>query len=204
MSQIVTIGLLSFFSLLSYLISLTPAINFLPQLIATITIIALAISRTPYFIYPISLVINLIVFGSGGVTSPVFFLVYFLLLVIAFDHVPSVPFAYSLVLIILLGQSLNSLTSLVTLSSLTLIAPIAWFIGQNRQQFLVDETNFLMWLSLKFKASIAKIIDSSSLLLSHPNLPYSDKEELKIIKSSAKNLLNSANHFLDTPSDNEN
>ncbi len=183
-------------SLAGYLFSLTPYTLYLPQLIALLAIIALFTNRQPYFIYHVSLIINLIVFTTGGLQSPVFFLTYFLLLVVAFQNLPSVTLAYSLTLIIFLSQSLNSPISLLPLASLTLISPLAWFIGQNRQQIAVDETNFFLWLSLKFKTSITKIIDSTSIVLSHPNLPHRDQEELHSIKSSARNLLNSANRFL--------
>lgn len=190
-------------SLAAYLFSLTAYTDFLPQLIAILAIVTIFIKNTPYFTYHISLIVNIIIFATGGLQSPVFFLTHFLLLVIAFQNIPSVSFAYSLVLIFLLAQSLNSPLSLIPLASLALIAPLAWFIGQNRQQIISDESNFFLWLSLKFKTGVTKIIDSSSLLLSRPNLPYSDKQELHAIKSSAKNLLNSANRLLNSSPNDE-
>lgn len=190
-------------SLAGYLFSITPYTHFLPQLIAILAIIALFINRKSYFIFHVSLIINLIVFATGGLTSPVFFLTYFLLLIIAFQNTPSVSLAYALIQIIFFSQSLNSPLSLLTLASLTLITPLAWFIGQNRQYLATDETNFFLWLSLKLKTSVTQIVDSASILLSHPNLPYSDKQELHTIKSSAKNLLNSANRFLSDSSPND-
>jgi len=56
----------------------------------------------------------------------------------------------------------------------------------------IDETSFLFWLNLKFKTGICKIIDSASILLSLPQLTPSQKDEVKFIRNSAKNLLNSS------------
>ena len=60
----------------------------------------------------------------------------------------------------------------------------------------IDETNILMWLSLKFKTGISQIIDTSAELLSTPLQP-TQKEQLKYIKDSAKSLLNSSEKLKD-------
>ena len=178
---------------------------YIPQLIALAAIILILISiKTKVVnIYLLSFIINLIIFGTGGLNSPVFFLIFFLLFTIAFQNRPSVTLTCSLISIVFLASSLD-LNSILALLSLLLITPLAWFVGH---QFLEkqksdvclsrDETIFLFWLKLKFKTGISKIIDSASILLSQPQLTPSQKEEVKFIRDSAKNLLNSSKKIAD-------
>lgn len=199
-------------SLAAYLISFTPLANFTPQIIAFVSIcISFFIfhqKRLPLFF--VAFIINLIIFTTGGVNSPAFFLIYFLLLIIAFQNPPLITLCYSTFTIILLSQSLNSLSSLIPLFSLLLITPLVWFIGQQQLENLFlsdvvskDETEVFLWLSLKFKAGITQIIDSASLLLSDPKFNHSQKIEIHKIKDSAKNLLNSSNNLTQDVSDND-
>ncbi len=200
MSQIAVICLLSLGSFIAYIFSVTPLAVYTPQFIALISIITLIlIKRKSYLIFSIALLINVIIFTSNGLNSPFFFLVYFLLFVIAFQNPPTTTLSYSLILVILLSQSLNSYTSLIPLISLLFITPLAWFIGRQYLDNLklgstlaYDETEILFWLTLKFKTGICQIIDSASQLLSQPQLSPSQKQELHHIKDSAKNLLNSS------------
>lgn len=187
-------------SFLAFLFSLSPYTHFTPQLLALLAIITLLfLHHESYIVYLISLIVNILVFTTNGLNSPVFFLIYFLLFVIAFQNPPSVTLAYSLTLILLLSQSLNSLNSLLPLVSLVFISPLAWFIGRQyldnlklHSSLTKDETNIFLWHSLKLKTALIKIIDSASLLLSNPRLTVSQKTELDNIKDSAKSLLNSS------------
>jgi hypothetical protein len=182
-------------------------VNFyIPQIIAFASIILIAISlkKKVLNIFLLTFIINLLIFSTNGLSSPFFFLIYFLLFILAFQNPPSVTFACSLTVILFLSSTLINLNSVITLASLLLITPIVWFIGH---QFLqkektenclsVDETAFQFWIKLKFKTGITKIIDSASILLSQPQLTPSQKEEVKFIKDSAKNLLNSSNKLSD-------
>lgn len=176
----------------SYLLSLTPLLSFLPQLVALLSIITVVCFRhkiSPF--YPVSLIINLIVFATNGLNSPFFFLVYFLLFVIALKYRPSQSLILTLTIIIFLSQSLNSLLSLIPLLSLLFITPLVWFVSRQSQTIAIEETDFLLWLNLKFKTGISTIIDLSSQLSTTP-LNYSQKEQIKRIRSSSQNLLNSA------------
>ena len=200
MPQIMVIGLFSFSTFLAYLFSISALNIYTPQAIALISIVTiLTIKKKKSLIYLITLLISLIIFTSNGLNSPVFFLIYFLLFVVAFQNPPSTTLSFSLVLIILLSQYLNSIYSLLPLLSLLLITPLAWFVGreflENRRlnnSLIKDETDTLLWLSLKFKTGICQIIDSSSQLLSQPQLNHTQKEQIHKIKDSAKNLLNSS------------
>lgn len=202
MSQITIAGLLSAASIVAYLLSLTSISSFLPQFIALLAILFVVFRRYHLpVIYLVSLIICLIVFCTQGVQSPFIFLIYFLLFITAFLHQPAVSLSFTLVLIALLSQSLNSLLSLIPLVSLIFITPLVWLISRQSQShartintIAVEETDFLLWLSLKFKTGITTIIDLSSQLLSSPVTP-TQKDQLKKIKSSAKNLLNSADNL---------
>lgn len=204
MSQAIVIFLLSLSSFLAYIFSVSPLATYTPQAIACISIITVfLIRRNNLLIYLISLLVNVIVFSTNGLGSPFFFLIYFILFVIAFQNPPSTTLAYSLILIILLSQSLNSIYSLIPLTSLLLITPLAWFIGRQYLDNLKldsviseDETNVFLWLTLKFKPGVCQIIDSASQLLSQPQLSHSQKQELHHIKDSAKNLLNSSQKLI--------
>jgi len=202
MSSISVFGLLSSGAIIAYLLSLSTASAFLPQIIAilSILIIYFRFRRWP-IIYLVSSLICLMVFCTSGLHSPLLFLIYFLLFIIAFFFPPITSLAFSLVLIILLSQSLNSPLSLIPLFSFLFITPLVWFVSRQTQShtttvntIALEETDFLLWLNLKFKTGIITIIDLTSQLLSSPITP-TQKDHLKKIKSSANNLLHSADHL---------
>lgn len=203
MPQIISILLFFLVSVFSFFFSISDYIYFTPQLIALISIIILILyfSKKKLSIHLIALLINLIVFYTNGLNSPFFFLIYFLLFVIAFQNRPTTTLSYSLFLILILSQSLNSYISVISLSSLLLITPLAWFIGKeylekikDDQIIAEDETDILLWHSLKLKTGLCQIIDTSAQLLSQPIIP-SQKEKLHYIKDSAKSLLNSSENL---------
>lgn len=215
-----SIGLLTLSALLAYGIALSPLNHYLPQIIALTTIIIVTpmfakvhvlSAPKPYLIYFLTFLICLSVFTTGGLASPVFFLFYFLLFVLAFSYRPAITIAFSLVLIILLGQYLTSPLSIIPLMSLIFITPLAWFVAKQhertvRQGFILatEETDFLFWLNLKFKTGIIKIIDATSILLSNPRLTTTQKQHLHYVRDSAKNLLNSAKKLTQDIDDNGN
>lgn len=194
---------LSLTALASFLFSLLLASFYTSQVIALVGIIfVIFFKNKKIYLYLFTLLTNLIVFTTGSLNSSVFFLIYFSLFLIAFQNLPSITLSYSLVLILLLSQSLNSPISLLPLLSLLLITPLAWFAGReflqktkNEKVISIEETNFLLWLNLKFKTGITTIADLASQIVSDPSLSHSQKESLKKIKSSAHNLLNSAKNL---------
>lgn len=203
MSRFVDFILLSLFSLSAYIFSISPLTDFSVQLIALTSTAAVVSYRRAnhFFTFFTAFSINLLLFVTGGLESRFFFFAYFLLFYIAFQHPPTVTFGYSLVLILLLSYSLNSLSSVVVLLSLLLITPLVWFVGfqylenlSARKIIATDETDLLLWFSLRFKSSMASIIDSTSQLLSHPLTP-TQKTEVKLIKHTAKELLKSADQL---------
>lgn len=209
MPQILSILIYTFLALTSFIFTNSSVAIYTPQLIALISIIfIILLFQKKLSLHLISFIITLTVFFTGGLNSSFFFLIYFLLFTLAFQNPPSTTLSYSLVLILLLSQSLNSIQSLIPLSSLLLITPLSWFIGKQylekiktENELSIDETNFLLWLSLKFKTGICQIIETSSELLSTPLQPI-QKEKIHYIKDSAKSLFNSSEK-LKTEIDNE-
>ena len=201
-TKIIKLLILSFSIILAYFISLSTNNYFFPQIIAFSSIL-LFISLFKYktvSIFFLSFIINFIIFITQGLNSPVFFLIYFLLFIIAFQNKPTVTLSYSLILIVFLAQTLDiGFNSIITLTSLLLITPLVYFSGKQyidklkTEDCLGDsETDILLWHSLKLKTALYKIIDSASILLSHPEFTPSHKEQLKFIKQSAKSILNSS------------
>jgi len=200
MTQIFNIVLYLIVSFVAYLFSISPLSPFTPQFISLLSVVFLIFSlfKKHLSLHLIAFIISLIIFDSNGLNSPFFFLIYFLLFTIAFQNPPTTTLTYSLGLILILSQSLDSTTSLIPLASLLFITPLSWFIGKQyldkirtEAELSFDETNFLLWLSLKFKTGISQIIETSSELLSTPLQP-TQKDKIHYIKDSAKSLLNSS------------
>jgi hypothetical protein len=113
--------------------------------------------------------LSLVVLSTGAATSPLFFLIYFLLFTLAFQNSPLINLEYSLFVIVIFSYSLDSLTSVIGLLSLLLITPLTWFISHQQEieaktEKIIsqDETDFLLWISLRLKTSLREIISLSS------------------------------------------
>ena len=205
MPQIINIILFFLVSLFSFFFSISSFTYFTPQLIAliSIAIIILYFFKKNISIHLIALLINTIVFATNGLNSPFFFLIYFLLFVIAFQNPATTTLSYSLFLVLILSQSLNSMISVISLSSLLLITPLAWFISKQyldklKNEIIIanDETDILLWHSLKLKTGLCQIADNCSELLSQPLSP-TQKEKISYIKESSKYLLNSSKKLIE-------
>lgn len=194
-----TLLLLFLSPVVAFAISLTPLSHYTPQLIALSTILFILFNRLKLSTIPlISLAASLIVFTSGGLSSPFYFLVYFLLFSASFTISPIFSLLFSLVLVLLLGQTLSNPSSLLSLTSLLFITPLVWLVSRESASatrslntIAKDETDFLLWINLKFKTGITTIIDLASQLQSTP-LTYTQKTQIKKIKDSAHSLLNSS------------
>ena len=177
--------------LFSFLLHLFPVFNpFIPQIIALATIILILIL---YFTKKLTLpllvfIVNLIVFSTGAINSFLFFLIYFLLFSIAFTNSTATNLLYSLITILFYSSGLNSYQSLIKLLSLVLITPISFLISLSQQEkrqaeasLSRDQTDFMLWLSLRLKNSLRDIIN------------ISNQGEVRTI---AKNLLKDS-HYLE-------
>ena len=163
-------------------------------------------------------VLLLVLSSTGGLGSPLFFLVYFLLFAVSLLFDPPITLTLTLALTLYFANSLSSIHTAIQLLSLLFISPLAIYFGkqylklleaknkikilvkENRQHSTInnqlsgnienEETNALLWLTLDFKNNLLKIIHTSSELLSDIGfLTYNQKEKLTSIHNSARELL---------------
>jgi hypothetical protein len=158
------------------------------------------------------LVILLLVLSTGGLASPLFFLLYFLLFSLSMIWEPSITFVFTAALIVFFLYSYPNLNShqLASLTSLILITPLSLFFGQQyikvleqkgQIKILADkfiktnhdvseqETNTLLWLSLNFKQRLHTIIDNISHALEDPQLSHRQREKLTKALNESKKIL---------------
>lgn len=163
-----------------------------------------------------SMVILLIVVSTGNLTSPIFFLIYFLLFGLSFMLEPVVAISlttiYSIFSVLFSGGM--GMTETLTLASAWFITPLALFFGQSylkmleqknqikilhkqkkktSKQLEQDETDVLMWLTLDLRNQLTGIMDhTSNLMATMISLPVSQKKHLEKIRRSCKKLLRSS------------
>jgi len=168
-----TFKIASFFAplLLAFLIHQSQLLlPFIPQIIAltSLIIILCLIFIHQLFLPLVVFILNLIVFSTGGINSFLFFLIYFLLFSLSFQNRPTTNLIYSLITVIFFSYSLSSVNSLIQLFSLLLITPLTYFISQQQQlqkntenTLSQDETDFLLWISLRLKTALKEILSLS-------------------------------------------
>ncbi|MFA5025830.1 MAG: hypothetical protein WC503_04965 [Candidatus Shapirobacteria bacterium] len=144
---------------------------FIPQIIAltSLLIILILIFARKFLLPLVTFILNLIVLSTGGTSSSLFFLIYFLLFSLSFQNSSTTNLIFSLISIIFYTYSIDSLSSIIQLFSLLLITPLTYFISQQQQiqestaaSLSQDETDFLLWISLKLKTSLKEIISISN------------------------------------------
>lgn len=181
---------------------------FTAQYIALLSIITLTISikQNRLSLTALSFLVTGLVFSTGGLNSPVFFLIYFYIFTLAAQTSPSAALSFALILTLFLINSLDSPQSVLTLISLPFISPLAHYIGSlyqdnlhkqtqieiDNDQIYHHETKFFLWFSLNLKPHLLSIIDSASQLLSSPGTNYHHRQLIKSIKNQTKTILKSA------------
>ncbi len=158
-----------------------------------------------------SLVTLLLVSQTGGLSSPLFFLLYILLFGLSLLFDPAVTLAFALILCFFFYREVRDLNSLLQVIGLLLITPLALFFGKQYLKVLESEEKIkilrqetgklarevgqqeedtLLWISLSFREHVLKILDTSSNLLSDVGrLTLVQKEGLEKIHENAKRLL---------------
>ena len=144
-----------------------------------------------------TILVLLLVFNTGGLSSPLFFLFYFLLFALSLLLEPQIALTLALTLIVIFLidlKEIESLESLIPLFSLPFITPLAVFFGREHQKLEKtekeldhDEKAALLWLSTTFKERLENI---SELLLniSSDNLNARQQKDLKAINHHVKRL----------------
>lgn len=163
-----------------------------------------------------TLIVLLLVTSTGGLTSPVFFLLYFLLFGLALLFEPAITIALTLLLVIffiLTPTAKPALEALLQLFSLVLITPLALYFGNqylkvlekedkikilkqevkaSDNQLEKEETDTLLWLSLNLRKTTAEILDEIAHLLADiSHLSVGQKERLLKVRAKLLGLLQS-------------
>jgi len=162
------------------------------------------------------LVVLLLVASTGGLTSPLFFLIYFLMfgLALLFEPLITLSLAGAMVFYFLIQPTKEApLEEAVQLLSLLLVTPLALFFGkqylrllENEEKIKIlqeesqimeeeiekEETDVLLWTALDLKKGLTAILNETSDLLSDlSHLSLKQKEKLSKIRQTATNLLRS-------------
>lgn len=153
----------------------------------------------------------LIVENTGGLNSPVFFLFYFLLfgLSLLFEPFQAAVVSLTLTLVFsVIAQFQFSTPSLINLTTLLLITPIATIFGkvylekvQAEEKTIEEENETLLWLTTKAKPTFVSLLDTTSLIISSHLLPIRLHEKLTSIHADLIALHQSADvleHEIDT------
>jgi len=160
-------------------------------------------SKTLTFDFLILLTITLLlVTETGGLNSPLSFLVYLLLFAVAliFNIQTTLDLTLALILYFsfLPSTDFSQLTTITEIIALLLITPLAIFTGhqyelalKEKQHLEHEETNTLLFISLNLKTTLTKTLDTLSYLI--PKVPsYSDRHQLKTIYQDLRSLYQSA------------
>lgn len=199
---------------LIYFWSSTPQLSaYNLQLAGVLAILYFLTRRIPLITTTIFLsLILLIIFSTGQLSSPFFFLLDILLFALALFFEPIQAGITSLILIFvfLISSKLSLNTSqVINLASLLLITPLAVIFGnkfienQENQGKLTrleknlenEETQTLLWLATKAKPSLTKILDTTSQIISSNLLPFRLQEKIKKAHKDLISLHQSADNL---------
>jgi len=161
-----------------------------------------------------TMVVMLLVTSTGGLTSPLFFLIYFLMFGLALFFEPLITLTLTAAMIlffIFTPTKQNTAEEALQLFSLLLVTPLALFFGKQylqvlrdeekikileeeekiaQEQIKTEETNVLLWATLELKRGLMTILDEVSHLLGDvSHLTVSQKERLLKIRERALHLL---------------
>jgi signal transduction histidine kinase len=160
-------------------------------------------------------IVLLLVFSSGGINSPVFFIINFLLFAIALLIAPYQATVASFLLItILLWQNYQNLTSvmIIDLASLILMTPLAVVFSKSYLQALQaegkisflkeaikdEQSDSLLWIATTAKPSLASVLSSLTDIVVYLNtkgqitsVPKQLVDKLKVIQTDLISLYSS-------------
>ena len=184
-------------------VSLIVILFFLLQFIAKKTKTFKKVKTTLNFLL-LTLVIYLIIFSTGGLASPVFFLIYFLLFAISLLFEPSAALSLATLssIFFLFGDKKELLSEIVQLGSLFLITPLALIFGSQYIKILQDkekievlsyegqklekevveqEKEVNKWTYTELSQRLTEIQQGISSLLNNTQISASEKLKLKEI-----------------------
>ena len=159
-------------------------------------------------------VVYLLVFSTGDLFSPLFFLIYFLLFGLALLFEPGIALSLAIIstILFLLTPRKDLLAEILQLASLFMIAPLATLFGkqyiklqqtQKEVEILEQEEEILAtevktqeeevkrWTLQEFKKHLANIWEALDALTADESLPSQAKEKLEKISHELSRLLES-------------
>ncbi|MEI6690330.1 MAG: hypothetical protein WCL07_01125 [bacterium] len=168
----------------------------------------------------LTITILLLVTSTGGLTSPLFFGIYFLLFAVAMLFETEATLVLTGILIIYLillpSTNLSDIGHLAELVAVLMITPLAIFTGHQHELNLEEkkkshtlshnltheETDTLLFLSLNLKTTLTRAIDTLSIIL--PTTTFANKanltrlyQDLKVLYKSAGELEKTIDHETD-------
>jgi hypothetical protein len=173
--------------------------------------------------FPSTIILNticlLLIFSSGGINSPLFFVLSFLIFAIALLVEPTQAAISSVLLVSIFawqGRDTLDTLKLVNLLSLILMTPIAMIFSRNYLEVLESkgkvkvlekklqetETDSLLWITTKAKPSLAGVLNATTDLVIYFNskgqdllLPSALSDKLKSIQKDLITLYSSADNL---------
>jgi hypothetical protein len=154
----------------------------------------------------------LIIFSTGRLDSPFFFLLDILLFALAlfFEPIQATITSVTLILVFLISSKLSLNTSqVINLASLVLITPLAVVFGNKflenqaikgkitrlEKDLATEETHTLLWISTKAKPSLVDILNITSQIISSNLLSFRLQEQIKKAHKDLLSLHKSANEL---------
>ena len=168
-------------------------------------------SRVVFDIFIFSFAVSLLLFSTGGFTSPVFFLAYFLLFGISLLSGPSTSLiaALSFAILFILTPKTDFWTEMLQIASLLAIAPISVVFGKQYLEILKGEQKIKVlknvsqdfideiksqekevndWTEGEFRLKLVNIQKYLGELLKDPNLSKDKKEKINGLYSEIYEL----------------
>jgi hypothetical protein len=156
--------------------------------------------------------ILLMIFSTGSLNSPFFFLLDILLFALAlfFEPLQALIASIILTLVFLLSSKLSLNTSqIINLASLILITPLAVIFGNKfienqenqgkvtrlKNSLAKEETHTLLWIATKAKPSLMDILETTSQIISSNVLSFRLQEKIKKAHNDLLSLHKSADNL---------
>lgn len=151
----------------------------------------------------------LLVTATGSLSSPLFFILYFLLFGLSLLFEPVQAFLVSILIttfLLISHEGTLDTTSLINLATLFLVSPIAVTLGRKYLEILEknghikilgetiakEQTDTLIWLTTRAKPTLISLIDTTSQIVASSALPFRLKEKLTTLHQDLLTLHSSA------------
>lgn len=141
------------------------------------------VNKTLFDVFFLSLITFLLVFSTGAIYSPVFFLLYFLLFGVALllEPLTAIYLAVIVSFFLFFTEKKSLLNELLQLSSLFLIAPLATLFGKQYLKIKSLQTEVKTWTFDTLAKKLVDIQTGLKSLLNDPQTPPVEKEKVKKI-----------------------